>query len=115
VEQVLGILGRRGPLIIVFGRYVPGVRFVVNAMMGITAMPYKSFMLWSAVGGATWATYTAVLAYAVGTALEDFPLASLEISGAITTFMIAAIFWFESRRSSAEPSATSAEGSDSEQ
>lgn len=107
VDQALGILGRRGPLLIVFGRYVPGVRFVVNATMGVTAMPYSSFLLWSSVGGALWGTYTALLAYAVGTAIEDFPLASILISGAVTTFMIAVIFSLESRRSSREPSAAS--------
>jgi hypothetical protein len=34
-----------------------------------------------------------VLAYAVGTALANFPLASVIISGAITTMLMGAIFW----------------------
>jgi hypothetical protein len=44
-------------------------------------------------GGTLWATYTTLLAYFVGTALADFPLASILISGFITTAAIAAIFW----------------------
>lgn len=66
--------------------------------MGLTAMPYRSFLLWSSIGGALWGTYTALLAYAVGTALADFPLASIVISEAVTTVIIAGIFWFELKR-----------------
>ena len=39
-----------------------------------------------------WSAYTCVLAYAIGTALADFPLASVVTSGFITTIAIAAIF-----------------------
>jgi hypothetical protein len=34
-----------------------------------------------------------VLAYAVGTALDNLPLASVVISGTITTLLIGVIFW----------------------
>lgn len=36
---------------------------------------------------------TCVLAYAVGTALDNFPLASVVISGVITTLLLGVIFW----------------------
>ena len=94
VMTVIQILGDRAPLFIVLGRYVPGVRFFVNATMGIQRMPYRRFLLWSVIGGVTWATYTSVLAYAVGTALDDYPLMSVLASGVITTVLIAAIFWY---------------------
>ncbi len=94
VMTVIQILGDRAPLFIVLGRYVPGVRFFVNATMGIQRMPYRKFLLWSVIGGATWATYTSVLAYTVGTALDDYPLMSVLASGVITTVLIGVIFWF---------------------
>ena len=103
VGQALGMFGRRAPLLIVLGRYIPGVRFVVNATMGLTSMPYVTFLVWSSVGGALWGTYTSLLAYAVGTAIADFPLASVVISGALTTVLIVAVFWLESHRSSETP------------
>jgi membrane protein DedA with SNARE-associated domain len=28
-------------MLIVFGRYVPGVRFAINASMGVIEMPYR--------------------------------------------------------------------------
>jgi membrane protein DedA with SNARE-associated domain len=99
VERALKILGDRSTVLLVFGRYVPGLRFLINATMGATRFPYPHFFVWSAVGGTTWAIYTTLLAYHVGTSLEGYPLASILISGAITTGLILIVFWTERRRS----------------
>ncbi len=99
VRWVIQLLGRRGAMLIVFGRYIPGVRFFVNASMGMLPLPYPRFLLWSVIGGAIWSTYTCLLAYAVGSALEEYPLATIIISGAVTTALIAAIYWLDVRRS----------------
>jgi membrane protein DedA with SNARE-associated domain len=61
--------------------------------LGIEKYSYPRFLLWSAIGGALWSDYTCVLAYAVGTALANFPLASVVIFGTITTILLAVIFW----------------------
>jgi membrane-associated protein len=98
VAYALDFMGQSAPVLLVVGRYVPGLRFVVNATMGLSAYPYRRFLVWSAVGGAAWSVYTCLLAYAVGTALADFPLASVVISGAITTLAIAAVFLVARRR-----------------
>lgn len=81
---------------------MPGVRFVVNATLGIAKYPYPEFLLWSAIGGALWSDYTCVLAYAVGTALDNFPLASVIISGVITTSLMGVIFWRVKRQRQAQ-------------
>src|SRR5262249_11050617 len=91
VASALSFLGSRAPVLLVLGRYVPGLRFVVNATMGLTRYPYPRFLLWSSIGGIIWSVYTCLLAYAVGTALADFALASIVISGAITTLAIAVV------------------------
>jgi membrane protein DedA with SNARE-associated domain len=98
VAAAMEFLGSSAPLLLVVGRYVPGMRFVVNASMGLTHYPYRRFLLWSSIGGTTWSLYTCLLAYAVGTALADFPLASVVISGAITTLALAVIFLVARRR-----------------
>ncbi|HEX5938830.1 MAG TPA: DedA family protein [Dehalococcoidia bacterium] len=108
VQRVLQIIGDRTPLLLVFGRYVPGLRFLVNATMGSTRFPYRRFLVWSAIGGISWAIYTVLLAYHVGSALEGFPLASIIVSGAITTVLIIAIIWLDSRKH-ALPASTSAQ------
>ena len=89
-------------MLIVFGRYVPGVRFLMNATMGMTRMPYPSFLFWSTIGGVTWATYTCLLAYSVGTALNGYPLISVLVSGGITTAIVGLIFWVDIRAEKAE-------------
>ena len=107
VAKGLALLGRSGPILIVFGRFVPGVRFAVNASMGLTEYPYRRFLLYSTIGGTLWATYTCLLAYRVGSALEDFPIASIVVSGVITTGLIAIVYWIDHRRAAkAEPPLT---------
>src|SRR5207253_3102167 len=101
VAYALDFMGSSAPLLIVLGRYVPGLRFVVNATMGLSEYPYRKFVVWSSIGGIAWAVYTCGLAYLVGTALADYPLASIIISGTITTVAIAAIFLVVKRRRSA--------------
>lgn len=91
VRAGLDLLGERASILLVAGRYVPGARFVVNATLGLAHYPYRSFVVWSAIGGALWAVYTCVLAYLVATALSGFPLASVIISGALTTIAIAVV------------------------
>jgi membrane protein DedA with SNARE-associated domain len=98
VATALEFLGSSAPLLLVAGRYVPGVRFAVNVMMGLTRYPYRSFLLWSAIGGTVWSIYTCGLAYLVATALSGFPLASIVISGLITTAALGVIFVVLRRR-----------------
>ena len=110
VAKGLELLGRSGPILIAGGRFVPGVRFAVNVTMGLTEYPYRRFLLWSSVGGVFWSVYTCVLANWVGTAFADFPLASIVISGIVTTVLIAVVFWVDRRRrtSGQPPAAPSA-------
>jgi membrane-associated protein len=103
VSAALAFIGTGGPVLLVAGRYVPGLRFVVNATMGISKYPYRRFLLWSAIGGTTWSVYTAGLAYLIGTALADFPLASVVISGVFTTLVIGAIFFVMRRQRKSGP------------
>lgn len=92
VQQALAVMDSSAPVLIVAGRYVPGLRFVVNATMGLSTMPYRRFLPWSILGGALWSLYTCLLAYNVALALGDFPLASVVISGLVTTGAIAVVF-----------------------
>ena len=103
-------LDRSPGLLIVAGRYVPGMRFAVNASMGLSHIPYRRFLPWSVVGGVLWSVYTCALAYKVATTLSGFPLASLVISSLITSAALAAIYFVDRRRRRAE----GAEPADSE-
>ena len=91
-------LDRSPGLMIVAGRYVPGMRFAVNATMGLSSLPYRRFLPWSVLGGTLWSVYTCTLAYNVATTLSGFPLASLVISSLITSAALAAIYFVDRRR-----------------
>jgi membrane-associated protein len=98
VSQALEIMRSSAPVLIVGGRYVPGMRFVVNATMGLSDIPYRRFLLWSVISGTLWSVYTSVLAYEIGLALGDYPLASFVISGLVTTVAITVVFFSIRRR-----------------
>ena len=98
VAAALDFLDRGAPVLLTFGRYVPGLRFVINATMGMNRYPYGQYLPWSALGAVLWSTYTCVLAYKVGSSLDNYPLASVYISGLITTVLMAVIFLVVRRR-----------------
>jgi membrane protein DedA with SNARE-associated domain len=105
IKQALALMDSSAPVLIVGGRYVPGMRFVVNATMGLSGIPYRRFLVWSVLGGALWSAYTCLLAYKVATSLAGFPLASVVISGLVTTVALAIIFYVlrKRRRTAAAP------------
>ncbi len=111
VVAALDFMGSSAGLLLVAGRYVPGLRFAVNATMGLSAYPYRSFLLWSSVGGVAWSVYTCGLAYLIGKALAEFPLASIVISGLVTTAVFGVLFVVvrRNRKGQAKPTARAAE------
>jgi membrane protein DedA with SNARE-associated domain len=93
VRQAFELMDRSPAVLIIGGRYVPGMRFVVNATMGLSAIEYRRFVVWSIFSGILWSTYTTILAYEIGLALGDFPLASFVISGLVTTVALTVVFF----------------------
>jgi membrane protein DedA with SNARE-associated domain len=98
VRTAMGYLDANAPLLIVGARYVPGARFVVNATMGLSDIPYLRFLFWSVIGGVLWSVYTCLLAYWVGSTLIDYPVASLVLSGVLTTAFICIAYVVMRRR-----------------
>jgi membrane-associated protein len=92
VATALEFMGDNAKVLLTLGRYVPGLRFVVNTTMGLSELPYREFLPWSALGGVLWSVYTCLLAYWIGSTLDDYPLASVVISGVVTTAIIAVVF-----------------------
>lgn len=92
VAMALDLIGSRAPVLLSFGRYVPGLRFVVNASCGLNGLPYRTFLLWSAIGGTLWSVVSCTLAYAVSSVLAGYPLASVVVAGGISSVAIAVIF-----------------------
>lgn len=103
VSKAMGVIGTGAPTLLVFGRYVPGMRFVVNASLGLAQHPYPQFLRWSAVGGVAWSTYCCAVAYLVGTAFLGYPLASVILSAMASSVAVAIVFVFVLKRWRAQP------------
>ncbi|MDX2381230.1 MAG: DedA family protein [Acidimicrobiia bacterium] len=90
--RALQVLGGTAPLLIVFGRFVPGLRFIVGATMGLSRYPYPRFLLWDAIGGTAWAVYTCVFSYAVASVIDDKPIISIAVSVIVTTALLGLLY-----------------------
>jgi membrane-associated protein len=79
------VLGSNAPLVIVAGRFVPGMRFVIGVTMGLERYPYGRFLSFSLLGGFLWAAYNCSFSYLIGsTRLGEYSLLSLLTSAAVT-------------------------------
>jgi membrane protein DedA with SNARE-associated domain len=72
---------RHGPKAVFFGRFVLGLRVWASWLAGATHMHWRSFVLWNALGGITWAVTIGLIAYFLGhsasNAIEAFGLFGL--------------------------------------
>jgi membrane protein DedA with SNARE-associated domain len=72
---------RHGPKAVFFGRFILGLRVWASWLAGATRMHWRSFALWNALGGITWAFGVGLIAYLLGTsagnALEAFGIYGL--------------------------------------
>jgi membrane-associated protein len=62
---------RHGPKAVFFGRFVLGLRVWASWLAGATRMPWRSFLLWNALGGICWATGIGLLAYFLGSSASN--------------------------------------------
>jgi membrane protein DedA with SNARE-associated domain len=88
---------RHGPKAVFFGRFVLGLRVWASWLAGATRMHWRSFALWNALGGITWATAIGLFAYflghSAGNAVEAFGLYGL------AALLLAVVsFYFAHRR-----------------
>lgn len=77
VEWAVNGLSRRGGLILLVARFVPGGRTAVTVSTGAVGYPLRRFSFFDAVGALSWAVYCTMIGYLGGKAFEDNPLAGL--------------------------------------
>jgi membrane-associated protein len=62
---------KRGGLLLITARFIPGGRTILTVSSGITQQPRLWFAGWVAVAAVIWATYAGGLGYLFGQAFED--------------------------------------------
>jgi membrane protein DedA with SNARE-associated domain len=92
---------KRGGMLLITARFIPGGRTLLTLSCGITEQPRRWFVKWTAIAVMIWATYAATLGYVFGQAFKDeenlaFLLAFL--TAISITVVIEIIRWIRDRR-----------------
>lgn len=77
VEKANAFFEKYGPRSIVLARFVPVVRTFTPIVAGVSAMHYRTFVLFNVIGGTLWAVGVTVLGYFLGQI--DFVKANIEL------------------------------------
>ena len=95
VEQGKQSIHRLGGRAVFAGRWVSVLRALVPGLCGTSGMRYRTFLLWNAIGGITWATTFALLGLLAGSAwqrVEHYTsVVSYSLFGAIIAAILAVI------------------------
>jgi membrane-associated protein len=71
LEWATDQIRKRGGLLLITARFVPGGRTALTITCGLTRQPHVWFAAWIAVAALIWATYAAVLGYVFGSTFQD--------------------------------------------
>ncbi|GAB2612277.1 DedA family protein [Paractinoplanes abujensis] len=64
-----GFFARRGGRVVLVARFIDGLRQLNGVIAGITAMPWRTFLLYNTIGAALWVGVWTTVAYLFGTHL----------------------------------------------
>ncbi len=91
---------RHGPKAVFLGRWLAGLRIWAAWFAGASAMSWRTFMLWNALGGIGWSTSVGLGAYFGGKAAEkvitDIGLYGLILAAVLAT--VAGVLYWRHRR-----------------
>jgi undecaprenyl-diphosphatase len=90
---------RHGSRAVFLARWLPGLRVVGSWLAGAHHMPWRTFLLWNALGGIAWATSIGLAAYLLGhvaaTIFRTFGLVGLAV---VVTVAVGFAVWHLLRR-----------------
>jgi membrane protein DedA with SNARE-associated domain len=66
-----GFFARRGGRIVMVARFIDGLRQFNGVIAGITAMPWRTFLIFNAIGAALWVGWWTTVSYLLGTHLVE--------------------------------------------
>ena len=83
-------LGRRGAVILLVARFVPGGRTGATFMSGLTRFHYGRFALFTGIAACLWALYSVLLGYFGGRVFHERPLLAFGVAFALAAVIAAA-------------------------
>ena len=79
---------RRGGVVVIGARFIPGGRTATTLTMGATGYPLARFAGWDAVAAVLWSIYAAMLGFLGGAAFGDDPLKGLVLGVVLATCLV---------------------------
>lgn len=94
-------IDKRGGMLLITARFIPGGRTLMTLSCGATERPYKTwFVPWDVLAASLWASYAAIIGYFFGDLFEDDHSTAfwLAFGTALSiTAMIEVVRWFRHR------------------
>src|SRR5919204_541032 len=84
------IVARHGPKAVFLGRWIALLRIAAAWLAGVNRMPWRTFLVWNALGGVAWATSVGLAAYLVGPVAETI-VRDAGIAGVILILIVAVL------------------------
>jgi membrane protein DedA with SNARE-associated domain len=75
---------RNGPLLVIAGRFLPGLRIAINMSCGAGQMAYGRFLAFDLVGATIWSTQAGLLGYFAGKAFAGQVWVAFVVAFAVT-------------------------------
>jgi membrane protein DedA with SNARE-associated domain len=102
IEQGKQMINRLAGRAVFAGRWTAVLRALVPSLCGTSKMRYRSFLLWNALGGITWATAFTLIGYLAGTAWQKVEhytnVVSYALFGAAIVAVAGIIVWNRRRQ-----------------
>ncbi len=102
IVQGKQLINRLGGQAVFAGRWTAVLRALVPSLCGTAKMSYRTFLLWNAIGGVTWATAFVLIGYLAGTAwdrVEGYAnTAGYVLFGALLVVAVGFAFWHRRRQ-----------------
>jgi membrane protein DedA with SNARE-associated domain len=86
------LFDRHGPKAVFLGRWIALLRIWAAWLAGIAGMPWRSFLLWNALGGIGWALFFGLLGYWGGEATAEL-VARVGVGAAVAVGVAAVVLW----------------------
>jgi membrane-associated protein len=97
IVQGKDLINRLGGRAVFAGRWTAVLRALVPSLCGTSKMRYRTFLLWNAAGGITWATAFILIGYLAGTAwqrIEHYTnVVSYALFGAAIVAVVGFVLW----------------------
>lgn len=103
IERGQQLLRRRGGVAVFLGRWTAFFRAMMPALAGAARMPYRTFLLWNALGGLAWGVTFVTLGHAAGSSYKVVEAkAGQYVAVALATVVLVALVAWHLRRRRAE-------------